>query len=800
MFSLTEVKRLYVIIMLLLFCWAGGFVCAAVSSGSDNLNSPYVASVFHDIGLEILDVRGATDEEVECAMVFLFAASELDGDSTYIKETILRTSSLLYDDKYDKSVRQAFDEYVGRDMDLEAARKAVSHFLAGLNSREERQEALAGLLSKVGGRNSKLSSELSMQLGLLNAEKADFSMSSAAVTYLRNAVRDDMYNFRAFSSLDEILKNAGEAMSPSMYARYLRLKMTSEPMNFGSALRFAQYAEYAGMYDIASEAYEYSVKLYKHLNGESAFEVSIYLPWALSSYHSQRHKGKCLEILDEVRKEGVFDIMIEAIAGRAAAKMSNPGLAGQILLNAGRVAEAKWESQGDVLLAVTDIQVAWFYNFVSPDSTKAMVWANKAYSNNSGSVDVKAMLSYAMVVSSISDDDGKLKLETARAFLGKGKDKPLYKCNQIAAVAMGLVQFREGNSKGATETLRMAIEMDELSFAAERAIELLKELGLTYESWAEPESIAKTLETTFPDGVVPEFAIEEEIISAKVSMANSDVAYGLEPGASLVIANDWTEPLMISDDGLFKGYIRVDAEVRGDVEANIYELISKRICPSSPVKAGGQLTVPLKLMTGSLRRILQAYPQASVEIKITVYLDPVVDQEGNMTTSINGVSPIVKIIKRRGVNLSKQYLMESLTKLSKGDFKERAHAGRFFTGLFSEQYVNTGLQSRYRYISVERPLVISAIRKNLDDDDWAVKAAGIYCLLDFRPPMDFQITQEVSQGLNAPQWPVRMAALYMLYKTQDDTFMRVVDWKTKSDENMNVRRLGEVLVGSQENK
>ncbi len=788
-----RVKNL--LLFLLCCCCAAGYVFGEeVSSDPPPFHLPYVAGVFHDIAFDILAGPMANNEDIDLGMAFLTAAGKLDTQSPFINETMLRASPLLLDGKYDTSILHAFDEYTAGAVDLEVAKKAIMHLLDGFNSRQQREDFLTGLLRKVDGRNQMLSSEISMHLGFLAAEKGDLTMSSPAVKYFRNAVRDDQYNFQAFSSLHEMYTNAGESMSPSMYARYLRLKMTSNPMDLGSALNFARYCESSGMYDVASQAYEYSVKLYKYLNGKSSFEMSIYLSWSLCSYHSNHHQSKCLEILNEIRRAQVFDIRFEAIAGRAAIKMSDKELGIRILTSAGRVAEGKLKTPTAVSHEVTDLQLAWFYNFIFINAEKAMPWAERAFSRHPNSADVKAMFCNALVRNASNGDQGKAKLIRAKKILMEGNEKPLYETNQIAAVAMGIVLLKEGNVSDAKQTLRMAVEMDELSFIAGLAKLMLEDINDEYKSSAGSRSIAKTLEMLFPNGIVPDFVIAEDVFSATLELEDGDFAIGAKTEAALVISNLWTEPMVIFDDGLFKGNIRIDAQVRGDVQANIYELVSKKIQPGYPIKAGGHLRLPLKLMTGSLRRILQAYPQASVDIKFTVYLDPIVDEKGELKSSLNSVGQIVKTVKRSGVDLNKKYLMNRLTDLSNGSFEQKINAGRLFAGLFSEQYANTGLQSRYSFVSVDRSLVVSAIRKNLSDDDWKVKAAAISFLLDFRPPMDFEITKVVSQDLNDPEWPVRLAALYMLYKTQGDTFMRVVGWKAKNDENLNVRRIGEVLV------
>ncbi|MCF7956249.1 MAG: HEAT repeat domain-containing protein [Phycisphaerae bacterium] len=287
----------------------------------------------------------------------------------------------------------------------------------------------------------------------------------------------------------------------------------------------------------------------------------------------------------------------------------------------------------------------------------------------------------------------------------------------------------------------------------------------------------------------------QQAISVNLALPTK-TSFGLQPDANLLISNKMTDSLVIFDKGLFKGGIRVDAEVRGDVNANIYELISKRIQPGRPVKVGEQISVPLRVINGRLRRILEDHPQASLEIKFTVYLDPVVDLEGNVESSLKGIDPIVRKFRRPGLSVDNRYLIKSLSELSKGRFEEKIRSVRLFTGLSSEQNINTGPGRRYRSFSVEPSFLTNVITSNIGSDDWMIRTGAIYNLLDRRPPLDFEITRAVSDNINDKNWPVRMVALYMLSKTQSNSFMPVLEWKAKNDPDLNVRWLAEVLLRS----
>ena len=103
---------------------------------------------------------------------------------------------------------------------------------------------------------------------------------------------------------------------------------------------------------------------------------------------------------------------------------------------------------------------------------------------------------------------------------------------------------------------------------------------------------------------------------------------------------------------------------------------------------------------------------------------------------------------------------------------------------------------RYSSFSVEPSFLTNVITNNIGNDDWMVKTGAMYNLLDLRPPLDDEITMAVSENVNDKNWPVRMVALYMLSRTQSNSFLPVLEWKANNDPHTNVRRLAEVLSRS----
>ncbi|GAI23288.1 unnamed protein product, partial [marine sediment metagenome] len=272
------------------------------------------------------------------------------------------------------------------------------------------------------------------------------------------------------------------------------------------------------------------VELFRFTYPSQALPASLYLPWAISNYNTQRNRHKCLQIADELRQSGRFDLFLEAIAGKAAAKTGNHELANQIL----QVAEEKINNQSSI---INSQSIAWFYCFVSPDAENALDWANKAYSSEPNSATAATILAYSLVMNGQTD-----------------WAKPLidnYERNQIADLALAQIQLQEGQQSSAIETLKSAIARDPGSLAAERAKEILAQHGGNYIPPIDPGIILNELRNSFGQALVPAFIRPQNLISVQLNVRGSEFSYGSKFGGTVAITNNSPEPLVISDDGLF---------------------------------------------------------------------------------------------------------------------------------------------------------------------------------------------------------------------------------------------------------
>jgi len=780
---------LFTFAFLFVFCCSSAW--AQRSLGSERLFSPSVGQGFHEIAYELANADDITNSEVEQAIIFSTAAvnlagraafqtqkSAFSGSANYIVPDMIKLASRHSERDYSELMYQLLVSYVDESADLELVREALSYLLERLNSREEREKLLEELLRNLGPKNKVLSSELATLLGLLKAEKADIGSAQA---YFMQAYNDNKYNRLAFAKLAELIP---EQIGPAMYLEHLRLALGENPLDMAAAVAFGEYAEGLQLYETAAGAYEYCADLFGYIYPAEALPAYIYLPWAISSYNTQRNQSRCLQIASQLRQSGRFDLFLEAIAGKAAAKIGNTERASRILKAAEEKALQLLDDSSSQQASLE--QMGWFYCFVLSDADKALDKANKAYSLDPNSPTAAAILAYSLIMSGQTDPN----------WVGALIDSDNYERNQIADLAMAQIQQHQGQRSLAIKTLKSAIARDPGSLVAERAKEILAQLGGDYIPPMDPDIVLAVLKDSFGQAVVPTFVNPEKIISVQLNVRGSKFSYGSNFGGTIAITNNSSEPLVVSDSGLFAGNIRIDANITGDLDKKIPNLVSIKIQPTSPVEPGASILIPVRLVTAELRQMLLAYPQASLDIEFTVFIDPVATGDGRIVNRLRYVEPARLLVKRAGVGLTGRYLRNRLGSLTKGKRGQKIKTAQLFTGLLSEQHAMANREPLYKFMYADwmPDLLKSALAHNLADDDWTVRVHTMAGMLSL--PLDYELVSAVAENLDDTHWPVRLMAVYLLAKAQGDNFRKVLDWTAKYDSSELVRDMAIALGAS----
>ena len=754
---------------------------------SEKLFSPSVGQKFYEIAYELIHSNPkeqTTDSQAQQAIVFLTAMTNLDTGANYVLADMIELVGQHPNWDYSELVNKWLANYVDESADMEVMAKAVQYLIERLNSREQREKLLEDMLKTLGGKNAFLDSELATLLGLMAAEKSD---TETAQRYFMQAFSNNRYNRLAFAKLVELM---GDQIKPATYLEQMRLALVENPLDMEAALSFAEYAEQLQLYQTAADTYEYCADIFGFLHPSQALPAYIYQPWVLSCYNTQRNQHKCLEIVSGLRQNECFDLLTEAIASKAAAKLGDTNQANLILQDAEEkarniysmdnqteveVPENKCEKQ-----TITAEQLAWFYAFVVQDANIALDWANKAYSVEPNSTTAASILAYSLVMSGQTN--------WAKSIVDN------YPLNQIADLALAQIQLAEGQEQLAVKTLKSVISSDPGTLEAEQAKELLHQQGQEYIPPLDPDLILADLRNTFGKAIVPSFVSPDKIISVQLTVRGSKFSYGSDFGGTVAITNNSSEPFVINDEGLFKGNIKVDATVNGDISKEIPNLIFFKTRPASIIEPGSSILIPLQLCTGQLRQMLLTYPQASLSIEFTCYIDPVATDQSKVANRLESIKPAKVRVTRPGIELTSRFLRNRINSLSKGGQGQKINIAQLFAGFLMEQHAMANLREplyKFTYADWMPAMLKSALLNSLTQDDWVAKVHTMTAMLPL--PLDYELIGAVAENLNDTHWPPRLIAIYLLAENQGGNFGKVLDYTAEYDSNKFVRDMAVAL-------
>ena len=751
---------------------------------------PMTAACFREIAREAAQSLDLAGPQADQAIVLLTAAASLSTGIAPVEPLLLELAGRHPENDYSDQTILWLQDYVDESCDRVVVRDAVQSLLDRQNLWEDRKRLLEELGSRLAGKNAAVDSDLAMMLGFLIGEKADFA---TAKLYLMQAYRANKYNKVAFAKLAEI---ASDEIGVGTYLEHLRLVLRENPLDLNAGLNFAQYAERLQLYDAAALSYQYCAELHRYLHPGEPLPPHIYLPWAISSYNTERGQHVALQIADSVRSSGRFDMLLDAIAGRAAAKAGHLPESRRIFQQAEeqarRLLDSGAQSVGqDGMIPVRPLsprQLAWFYCFADLDAAKALDYANKAYSTEPNTPSVSALLAYAL---SLNDQ-----MEWAKPILQSCAG------NQIADLVQAKIQMTADQRRDAVQTLYTAINKDPGSLAAERAREMLAELQSEYVPPIRADALMTFLTGSVGKAAIPDFLPPDKMVQVRFNIHGNEVTYGSDIDGTVAIVNQGHEPLIITEDSLLKGNIRIDARVGGSLQRQISPLVSQTVRTTLAVEPGRSYVIPVRLSTGELRDILRTHPQAALEIQFTLYLDPVVTDDGSVSNRLADLAPVTAGVKRPAVELTASYVRNRFNAISSGQQGQKIATAQLFTGLLCEQraMAERGTLYAYRYADWMPGLLRSALTNDSGlllgngQDDWVVAVRTMADMLSV--PLDEQLTAAVARNLDHPKWPVRLMALYLLANQTDGNFEKVLDWFAQSDPNELVRDMATTLKSS----
>ena len=756
----------------------------------ESSSAPAAAARFWEIGYELAHAPNITGPEADQAIILLTAAKSLNSQIVGVEPLLLRLAARHSEKDYSEPVIFWLQKYVNESADRTIVADAIRYLENRSISLEQRKALLERVTDKIRNKNLAIDSELATSLGLLMLERKDLD---PAKHYLVQAYKNNPFNRVAFAKLAELVPNE---IGPATHLEHLRLVLRENPLDLDGALAFAGYAERLQLYDVAAQSYQYCAELFRYLYPSELLPPHIYLPWAISCYNTPQGLPICGQIAENIRNLKRFDILLEAIAGKAALKMGRAEEARRIFQQAEQkaqelllVGQGQLQASGpggaEPVRSATAKQLAWFYCFADPVPAKALDWANRAFSAEPNSPAAAALLAYAFTISN--------QLEWAKPLLTTAEQ------NQIVDLVQARAQLAAGNKPDAILAVKAAIARDASSLVAEKAKELLRELGSEYVPPVDTRALVDFLAERLGKGFIPQFTPPDKMIDLRFGVRGTDFSYGNEIEGAVVITNKASEPLVITENSLFQGNIRVTARITGDIAKEIPNLISETIRTDLIVPPGKSLVHPVRLSTGELRELLLALPQASLDIQFTLYLDPVTTDNGAVSSRLVDVKPVTASIKRPRAAITGDLVRSRVNAIASSPEAQKLQMTRLVAGLLKEQRIMSEKGALYEFHYMEwlwglwhaalvKP---SGLLLGGTEDQWAVKVSTMADM--FSVPLDQELANVLAKNLTQGRWPVRLMAVYLLAKSPTGSFGSVLDWVAQNDTDELVRSMAASL-------
>ncbi len=734
---------------------------------SGEFSSEASAKTFYELSLQIASAKDVNQAKAERAIIFLRAAKELDKQAIYVFPDMAKLIRQYSSGDQTDLVKDMLLEYTKKPIDFEVIKNAISYLLDKSGDRENRSNLTENMYMNLRSRNPYLDSELLSTLGFLHLEVAD----SNATNMFIMAYTANPYNRLVYAKLRELVPDKINALA---HLEHLRLMLGENPLDLDAAMSFADFARRLELYQAASDAYKYCSDLYNYLFPGKPLPPEIYLPWSISDYNDAPNLNKCLQLASLVRQDGRFDLVLDAIAARAALKLSDSNQANQIFEQAEKKAKEIYNSNtSNVELAK---KLAWYYCFARPDPNQASEWAAAAYSVEPNSPMAAALSAYSLLT--------KKQTEQAKRLAEK------FQNNQISLIVMAKIALADSKPDKAAENLKTAIALEPGTLEAELAKKLLAALGQSYTALPNPEASLAMLKNSLKRALVPKFTTPDKILSFDLNVTGKRFSYFKDFGATLTISNVSAEPVLVSDNAIFTGRIRVDAKVSGDIAAiTIPNLVNLKIEPTKPIEPGKNMLIDLNLMTGQLQQILLSRPQGSFQIDFTVYLDPVTT-DGKVMNKLADIKPIERHIERTGEQITAQSLQYGYNSITRNYSSPKITAARLFAGLLAEYNLSSKGKISYKTYRTDNlsQYLKSGLLKCLEDNDPEVKIQTLAAMNLI--PLDAAFTAKLNEFINPAKadWPVRLIAAYLLAE-KTSNFRKVLDSTVRYDSDELVREM-----------
>ncbi len=741
----------------------------AESSENQELYSPTASQALVDMVYKLNCANQNNCQAAKKAIILMAAAQKLDQDATLSLDDMVEFAVSDSDNDYSDIIYTQLANSVTTNGDIYAPLKAAAYLIQKQNTRTQREEILRKLETSVT-LNDFLLSDVAFELGKLAAQISD---KESAKHYFTMSYKSNHYNTAAFEML---LDYAPDDISYSDYGIYLRRKVTVNPFDIDKVLDYADFCHKYGMYSLSAKAYAYALDLYDYQAKQAKIPRTIYIPYAEAIVKSGYGLNDILKLRTRLRQAGIFDLELETLTAiHSELTKANA----EKLIDLANIAEEGYEKG-----SLSDYELAWFYCFGLENPQRASELADKAYKSDTDNNAFKSLYAYTLSLNGKFEEVDKLIHDS-------------YPSDQVASLAYANALFSQDKLDLAISTLKAAVAIDPASIVADKCQKLLQEHNSEFVSQIDPIALSKRMRENYNDKLTLNFKKPQDLVSIKLGLSGTEFDYNSRLIAKLTITNKGDNDIIISDDGFINGNLRIDATLSGDISLELPEIVLRKFRPGHAIEPSNSAYYTVDLSSTVLARVLEAHPQAEIDIDLKTYIDPVLE-DNKIVSAIGELGEIDTHLQRNKVDFTRSYLLQRMDALENGTIGQKITAAQLFAGILAEQEKMSAKIFDYSYKTIPPELLYSALSRSLVEDSWETKVNVIksLALVD----LDFTLVDAISTNLNDSKWPLRLVVVDSLARVKSKKFTQLLDWVAKSDSNKLVRDYAKVLLSEANSK
>jgi len=631
-----------------------------------------------------------------------------------------------------------------------------------------------------------IQAEILVELGILALEKGD---TDTARDNFANAFSLSKYNFSALAlwlelppavpqySPDASVQQIEEQQQRSEMVRLLhtvlrwRTQLLTNPYDLQAVLELIEVLENNGGDRLTQQYYNHALRLLRLMPRQPGLEEELRLKQLVGAYKSKQYH-LCLKVAAEALKRQPDDLLLNSIRALALKEIGMIEEAEKVLL---RVTD---KAVGEIEVSGRDSQteLAWFFCFIKPDPARSLEYARQAYQDRKDDPRALNTLAYACTLND--------HWNRAEELLKKTDPN-----GPVAALAWSKLYLARDNKEAALQSLR-TVNINRAGILTAAIEQELQQIELKIATALKPDAEQTTAQPT-ADATAPasqaldyiELTLKSEFegsdlllpekpqdyIQCRLRLKNDVFSYADPLSAKIYLTNVSDTTLVLGPKSFLDPHILIAAEVtpgkrrataRSD-SSNLIPLAHRYMDRNMILLPGESGFVTETLNIGPLREILRRHPQQSFRISFYVFLDPIVNENGDISGRIPAIQPESVTITRRAYIPTFERLKAQQNFLREGTPSQRIRATRLLAGLLLEaELAKKEGTLAYRPRRLNTRAIRDMIIDNLDHADYRVQAWSAYALGGLELDASDPTLEKLGRMFSHPQWFVRFMTAY----------------------------------------